>query len=184
VDNDNTPSGLGFIHKYSDHIKFNNQKLNLACEHEIPPTNLHQQMEPSFLNQFQSPQNNPASSSSSLASAASMQHLAEEYRAPLRTARHHPDADPVFIEHLQIVLGGLNDQGVVPERPTTVQMEPLFRRHRYPVRSTGRGSRGGSINHECLWPGCQFKHTLQKCIDHFFSQHVTVKFFLCGVNDW
>ncbi|PVF92278.1 hypothetical protein CPB86DRAFT_196842 [Serendipita vermifera] len=116
-------------------------------------------------------------------SASSMEHLSEEYREALRTARNHPNADPVYIQQLQVLFEGLHLQGPTHQRPTTTQMEPFFRRHqrRYPARSSVNGARS---DYECLWPGCYFKHALEKCIDHFFSQHVAVKFSLPRVEDW
>lgn len=177
------PTGLGFIHKHPDHIRVNsNGRLVLCGEHEMPPPPNMQQIASGLISQFPPP-HHATSSTSSLVSTSSMEHLSEEYREALRTARHHPNADPTYIQSLQVLFDGLNEQGPIPQRPTTTQMEPFFRRHRYPARSSGRGSRGGSINHECLWPGCDFKHTLQKCIDHFFCQHVAIKFFLCGIED-
>lgn len=74
-------------------------------------------------------------------------------------------------------------QGEVPVRPSSDEVKDLFRSIPYPKTSTGKGSKGGMRHHECLWPQCTFKDTLQKCMDHLFSQHMKVKFYRCGVDN-
>jgi hypothetical protein len=86
-------------------------------------------------------------------------------------------------EMLQLCLS-LQQQGEVPSRPSSEDVKDLFRNVPHPKASTGKGSKGGMKHHECLWPGCDFKDTLQKGMDHLFSKHMKVKFYQCGVNGW
>lgn len=71
--------------------------------------------------------------------------------------------------------------GEVPTRPKPEQMQVLFEKVLFhdQVRPRGKGSKGGVKHYECKWPSCSFKGTLQKCMDHFFCEHVKLKFFKC-----
>lgn len=76
--------------------------------------------------------------------------------------------------------------GEVPTRPKPEQMQVLFEKVLFhdQTRSRGKGSKGGVKHYECKWPSCPFKGTLQKCMDHFFCEHVKLKFFRCDQPNW
>jgi hypothetical protein len=76
--------------------------------------------------------------------------------------------------------------GEAPSRPTPEQMHVLFKKVLYSdqPRPHGKGSKGGVKHFECEWPACRYKGTLQKCMDHFFYEHVKLKFFKCDQPDW
>ncbi|CAG7850691.1 SubName: Full=Uncharacterized protein {ECO:0000313/EMBL:CCA69702.1} [Serendipita indica DSM 11827] len=126
-------------------------------------------------------------SSPALSPAQSASTLSETYRQALLQAQEASlDLEKdysAFLDNLSELLMELQAQGHSPQRPASQRMEPFFKGTPLPVRTTGKGSKGGMKYHDCCWPGCNLQTTLQKCIDHFFSKHVKVKFFPCSIKD-
>ncbi|KAG9055419.1 hypothetical protein FS842_002229 [Serendipita sp. 407] len=80
---------------------------------------------------------------------------------------------------LYFFLAELQKQGDPPKRPPSARMEEFFEGVPLPSRVNGKGSKGGMERHNCRWPECTYYGPLQKCMDHFFSAHVKLKFFSC-----
>ncbi|KAG8827768.1 hypothetical protein FRC18_009810, partial [Serendipita sp. 400] len=80
---------------------------------------------------------------------------------------------------LYFFLADLQKQGDPPKRPPSARMEEFFEGVPLPSRVNGKGSKGGMERHNCRWPECTYYGPLQKCMDHFFSAHVKLKFFSC-----
>ena len=110
--------------------------------------------------------------------------LRSDYEEAILRAAH---ADNEYQGKLRLLLQSFpQGEGEVPPRPTPDQMQVLFKKVLYSdqARPRGRGSKGGVKHYECEWPACQFKGPLQKCMDHFFCEHVKLKFFKCDQPDW
>ncbi|KAG8816540.1 hypothetical protein FRC17_000291 [Serendipita sp. 399] len=109
-----------------------------------------------------------------------MSALNGDYRSSLQKAL---DAGPktTYHDELYRLLVELQKQQGVPQRPQSSRMEVFFDGIPLPQRVNGKGSKGGMAQHNCRWPTCNYAGTLQKCMDHFFSAHVKVKFFACQI---
>lgn len=94
--------------------------------------------------------------------------------------------DPDYRAALATLLRSFPQGDQAPQRPDPSQMQSLFAKVYFPTqtRTRGKGSKGGIKHHECQWSRCDYKGTLQKCIDHFFSEHIKLKFFQCDQDSW
>jgi hypothetical protein len=110
--------------------------------------------------------------------------LRNDYQEAMERATH---AGNEYQGRLRSLLQSLpQGEGELPPRPTPEQMQVLFKKVLYSdqPRPRGKGSKGGVKHYECEWPACPFKGPLQKCMDHFFCEHVKLKFFKCDQPDW
>jgi len=165
------PTGHGFNGANDDmNVPHNSGRLITAIRSNFPP---------------------PSSSGPSSALSASPSHHSTAIAPPPVLEERYqkiidelPPGNNGYREEMFQLCLGLQQQGEVPNRPSSEDVKDLFRNIPHPKASTGKGSKGGMKHHECLWPGCEFKDTLQKGMDHLFSKHMKVKFFRCGVNGW
>jgi len=118
--------------------------------------------------------------------------LLTAYRWTLRSdydeaIKRAADASGEYQRALQSLLRKFpQGEGEVPQRPESGDMECLFKKvlHREQKPPRGRGSKGGVKHWSCEWPRCEFTGPMQKCMDHFFANHVKLKFFQCDQLPW
>jgi hypothetical protein len=149
-------------------VPHNSGRLITAIRSNFPPP-------PSSNDPSSAPSVSPSTVNASLAV------LEERYQ---RIINDIPPGNNEYCDEMLQLCLGLQQQGEVPNRPSSDDVKDLFRNVPHPKASTGKGSKGGMKHHECLWPNCDFKDTLQKGMDHLFSKHMKVKFYQCGVNGW
>lgn len=110
--------------------------------------------------------------------------LRNDYEGAVRRAA---DAEIGYQMALQSLLRNFpQGEGEVPQRPDPTDMDGLFKKvfHHRQKPPHSKGSKGGVKGWQCEWPGCNFIGPMQKCIDHFFSAHVRLKFFRCDQHPW
>jgi hypothetical protein len=104
--------------------------------------------------------------------------LRDDYEKAIERAAH---AGKEYQRQLRLLLQSFpQGDDELPQRPTPEEMQVLFKKVLYSDRPRSRGVK----HYECEWPACPFKGPLQKCMDHFFHEHVKLKFFKCDQPNW